>query len=407
MYLRTWSVFHRSNRATALPSKQIRLPCNTGNTGWWLRISLSFLRERLAMVRTIKAFAVFFCNGSYSAVGDFLLAIFVNDLCCLAMDQLESALEEIKLTRCDENKRAFVKYFLEKDKVGGLKMFTKSADAGDPLAAYLVALGHIDTDAKLAFKYMLLSAQDCHPRALILCANMYKRGLGVEQSDVAAMALYRKAAITWDNGEAMFKLAELILKISDDKKEALNWFAKAHECGYPQAGLNVAKMWMSGKGVEKNAEKAVDMHRKLLKENCMISRRVLAQCLCLGEGCDQDLSAAFDLYKEGADVFNDGYCMVCLANAARYGSGLKGPDLPMAIEYFKKSAAKGFVAAMHELGDIYRETGNYKRAMQWYLKSVKEGHEESKTALGDMHRDGLGVPKSESLSQRWYKTVLS
>ncbi len=315
---------------------------------------------------------------------------------------------ELMLNCTANNKSAFVKYFVEKDKAGALELFIQSADAGDPLASYLVALSHMDVDRKLAFKYMLVSAQNYHPRALILCADMYRSGSGVRQSDVSAMALYRKAAAAYDDCEAMFKMAELILKTGCvDKKEAMKWFGKAHEGGYPHAGLNVAKMWIGGNGVEKNVAKALDIHRTLIKEhNCIISRRILAQCLCLGDGCEQDLPAALALYKEGADVYGDVHCMACAAYASKNGYGLKEPDLNMAFEYYTKAANKGVVHAMYELGEIYRTKLNYKLAIRWYLKSAKEGNKDAKKAMGDMHRDGLGVPQNESISKRWYTTML-
>jgi TPR repeat protein len=307
---------------------------------------------------------------------------------------------------------AFLLFFgkrVEQDKARALEFLLEAAEKKSMFAAYVIAWHYIDTDQELAFKHMLVAAQHGHPRALIHCAGMYLKGTGVERSVVNARAMLWLAAIS-DGIAGMFKLAEL-LKKGDivDKQHAMKWFQRALDLGHPYAGLKIAEMIMSGNGVEKNVEKALDLHRKLLKERkCIISLRILAQCLCLGEGCKKDLKAAFVLYKQGADDFKDPTCMMCVAYAHQNGYGTC-VNLVEAVEYYAKAAKRGVLDAMFELGEMYRDEKygivNYKLAIDWFCASAKEGHADSKRAMGDLHRDGLGVPKSESMSQRWYNTI--
>jgi TPR repeat protein len=320
---------------------------------------------------------------------------------------------------------AFILFFgvrVKPDRARALELLLDAAEKKNMFAAYVIAWHYIDSDRPLAFKHMLVAAQHGHPRALLHCADMYVKGTGVERNVLNAMALLRMAVAcdhqiveSMDSAcnvrTAMFKLAQLILDCDEvDKAEALQLFKRADELGHHEAGIKMAKMLMTGKDVKKDAEAALDIHRRLIKsKKCLMSLRIVAQCLCLGEGCAKDLKAAFALYKEGADVSGDPTCMLCVAYAYQNGYGT-GVDWAQAVEYYAKAAKKGALDAMFELAEMYRDEKyglvNYKLAIDWYLAAAKEGHANSKKAMGDMHRDGLGVPKSEGLSQRWYKTVV-
>lgn len=60
------------------------------------------------------------------------------------------------------------------------------------------------------------------------------------------------------------------------------------------------------------------------------------------------------------------------------------------------------------IGEIYRHgkdgvTQDYKKALTYYIQSVKDGNAKGATGLGILFRDGLGVEIDEEIAFMWFE----
>lgn len=78
-----------------------------------------------------------------------------------------------------------------------------------------------------------------------------------------------------------------------------------------------------------------------------------------------------------------------------YASG-KGVEknIPLAKEWFEKAANLGFAPSQYNLGIILVDEEQYSEAALWLKKASGANHSRAFHKLGELHYDGLGVPKS-------------
>src|SRR6185295_15422053 len=86
---------------------------------------------------------------------------------------------------------------------------------------------------------------------------------------------------------------------------------------------------------------------------------------------------------------------------------LKKKDYQKAFEIFRPLAEKGNTQAQVQLGQMYREGQGVPQdnaeALNWYRKAADQGSDEAQYNLGAMYRDGQGVAKNDAEALRWYR----
>ncbi len=80
-------------------------------------------------------------------------------------------------------------------------------------------------------------------------------------------------------------------------------------------------------------------------------------------------------------------------------SCLKGPKTIMCM---RKVVLKNTANFQYDLGGIYYDEYNYKKAIYSYTKSAKQGNTDAQYMLGYMCETGLGVLKSDKQAIYWY-----
>ncbi|MCL2713260.1 MAG: SEL1-like repeat protein [Alphaproteobacteria bacterium] len=83
------------------------------------------------------------------------------------------------------------------------------------------------------------------------------------------------------------------------------------------------------------------------------------------------------------------------------GQGLE-KNLEKAGLYYLKAAERGCAAAMHRLGRLEADKGEYNDAVQWFTKAARHGIAESHFNLGVLHYEGLGVTRDFRQSYKWF-----
>jgi TPR repeat protein len=76
-------------------------------------------------------------------------------------------------------------------------------------------------------------------------------------------------------------------------------------------------------------------------------------------------------------------------------------------EQHLQAAALGLPLAMKNLGNLYRDgrgvPKDYAQARQWYEKAAAGGQTVAMVQLGELYRQGHGVPKDIAQARQWYE----
>ena len=96
-----------------------------------------------------------------------------------------------------------------------------------------------------------------------------------------------------------------------------------------------------------------------------------------------------------------------LATMYESGRGVSR-DINKAKEWYKKSAAKNYVAASHRLTYLDVKTGGFKASHKPWLTELvndaKKGNSEALFILGEMNENGIGVKKNLKKAQHYFKS---
>ncbi len=80
-------------------------------------------------------------------------------------------------------------------------------------------------------------------------------------------------------------------------------------------------------------------------------------------------------------------------------------DYATALKHFRSLAKQGDAVAQNMLGEMYREgqgvPKNYKEAVRWYREATKLGNIGAQRNLGRMYRDGRGVLQDLVMAYVW------
>lgn len=156
---------------------------------------------------------------------------------------------------------------------------------------------------------------------------------------------------------------------STDEKKALYWFKKAMDAGHIGAGVEVAKIYMNGWGVEKSIDKGLQILLKYTNS--------------------KNKNAQFELGK-----------------AYYYGKSVER-DYKKARHHFQKAAECGHAGSQYYVGDIYYYgegvAVDYVEAKKWYELSAKQENKDANQQLGFIYLFGEGTSVDKVKSFRYFK----
>lgn len=113
-------------------------------------------------------------------------------------------------------------------------------------------------DHQTALTDFLQAAELGHAESQFLCGQMYRRGVGVEANDKAALGWYKKAAGQGHVGGQMAcgSIYEEGRGTAIDLKRALSWYERAAKQGCVDAQLKCGYMYHGGRAETRNPKKA-------------------------------------------------------------------------------------------------------------------------------------------------------
>ena len=171
------------------------------------------------------------------------------------------------------------------------------------------------------------------------------------------------------------------------------------------AQINLGLMYLDGKGVEKDVEKAKSIFQSVIDQECVEGY--------MGMGCiadeEKSYEAAYENYNKVLEE-KEPYFMYFACNQIGWlyqnGFGVE-QDYSLAMEYFEKSFDLGSPVAMNNIGWSYQNgfgvEQDYTLAFEWYMKSANLGCFGGINNIGWFYLNGLGIEQDYSLAMDYFK----
>lgn len=343
---------------------------------------------------------------------------------------------------------------VKKDPVKALDWTKKAALKGSVEAAYELGEMYengngVPASMPEAVKWYKIAAEKGDPDAMMALGFAYMEGDGVPADRTAGYDWFVKAAATGDP-IAMRYLGDYFAQsdMGNDCKKALEWYMKAADAGdsisvkpvgvivmkdecvgidkeamaiwmkkhadnnNPEACFYMGGFYVVGVGVKKNAGKGMDM---LIKERELsnytgaqrnFSTNNLFTLYNSGELKEEQQAKLLDWFEKTAVKTNDDEMMGVIANIYINKEKAIGNDYRKGLDWAMKSADRGNPGGCFWLGFIYAKgLGDIKKndakAFTWMLKSAQKGDKDAMKMVSEFYEYGTGTERDKTKAQEW------
>lgn len=184
------------------------------------------------------------------------------------------------------------------------------------------------------------------------------------------------------------------LDIAERFEEAMSFYRRAGEAGYPAALKNIGFMYRTARGVPRDFERAAEYYYEAALDGMPAARSAVGKLYEEGWGLPQSYGDAFRWYRLAAE---QGFAPAIDAVGIMYynGWGVEA-DLEKSAEYHRKAAALGWGNALSNMGKLYAEgegvPQDVDEAVRWFAEATERGHAYAPYHWAGLLRDGRGVP---------------
>jgi len=259
---------------------------------------------------------------------------------------------------------------------------------------------------------------------------------GPDETKVGSHLSLQQKAEAGDSG-AQYQLG-LEAKERLDYREAFKWFQLAAKQGLNGAEVDLAYLYVTGFGTNKDLEQAVHwyslaaaqgnpngeyslgicyLHGEGIEQNLALARKWISLAITHGDvprsinamgltyeiGPEKDLNEAFKWYDKAAAMgYNEAQYNVCRLTA----QGLVSPpDYKGALKWCSTLAENGDAWGEYGLARVYEQgvgiAPDLKKAAEWYEKSAEQGHPGAQLSLAGMYAEGKGVQQDLVEAYKW------
>jgi TPR repeat protein len=195
--------------------------------------------------------------------------------------------------------------------------------------------------------------------------------------------------------------------IPQNYSEALKWYLKASENGFPLAHYDLGTMYYNGNGVTQSYETAAGYFRKAADRGLSAAQDSLGDMYYYGHYFKQNNTEALKWYRKAAE---QGYPSAQNNLGVMYqsGYGVKADDAE-AIKWYRMAADRNDAYAQYNLGDYYSESYplryDFKKAFKWYLKAAQNGYARAQRELGVLYQMGRGTKQNHVMAAKCYRAA--
>ena len=289
---------------------------------------------------------------------------------------------------------------VEKDLKSALKWYEKSAQKGQPYAAFSAAKMYgngevFGQDSETAQKYYKFALSgflkiekdgQADDNLLYKLGFMFKNGLGTEADAEKAIEYFKQSA-QLDNKNGLYEYGKALIygkHIEADLEKGLECVEKAIKLGNYNAKRFLALEYISGEYLEKDIEKGLDMLTECADGGDAFSCYRLGKIYFDGELVYRDLNKAAKYLLLAEDNEFTQYALGKLyLQEEKY-------DIQKAVNYFEKCADKN-IWASYQLGRLYLfDTDGLEKdkekAMHFLNQSAEQENEYAQNLLENMEQ---------------------
>lgn len=278
---------------------------------------------------------------------------------------------------------------------------SEKADQGDAesqfLTGYYILIGKTfpfanpienKDDKKYAIKCFRSAAAQGQADAVFFLGWCYLDGWGVEKNPEEGAKFINEARSKADKLRPLSQYwLGRICESSKDNSAAVELYKAAAKGGYAKAMFELGKRYLTGQGVDQNYSEAAKLFKYASDKGIVEAKSYLAKCYIEGTGVEKDMNEGKKLLEEAASA-GDPKAEAVMGEAYLIGmfeEQGEGPNLDIAISYFKGAAEKGQADAQFRLGQFYykgeRVNLDIPKAKELYIQAAKQGHKEAQAEL--------------------------
>jgi TPR repeat protein len=188
--------------------------------------------------------------------------------------------------------------------------------------------------------------------------------------------------------------------------KALFWSIKAGENRYLNSQIFLGKAYSQGGLVKQDYSQAAKWLDKAVDQGSGEAMGLLAELYRKGLGVEQDFNRAFSLFEAGA-AKGDESSRFWLGGLYLYGLPPATKDAPKALALFEEGAAASHPPAVAQLGQMYRDglgvPKDSAKALSYLKRAAKLENPSSLVLMGEMYQQGNGVPKDAALAHDYFR----
>lgn len=238
---------------------------------------------------------------------------------------------------------------------------------------------------------------------------------------VYPVSMHETVSLSFDGGDickshlnqsviAQYALAAVYRQgdfIPQNYSEALKWYLKASENGFPLAHYDLGTMYYNGSGVTQSYKTAAGYFRQAADQGLSAAQDSLGDMYYYGHYFKQNYAAALEWYRKAAE---QGYpnAQNNLGVMYQSGYGVEADDAE-AIKWYRKAADRNDAYAQYNLGDYYSEDYPFRydfgKAFKWYRKAAENGHARAQKSLGIMYQMGRGAKQNHAMAAKCYEAA--
>ena len=180
---------------------------------------------------------------------------------------------------------------------------------------------------------------------------------------------------------------------SIQSNDNFEWILETANQGLPESQNLLGTMYLKGKEVNKDYEKAFYWFIKSAKGGSDQALYNIGSMYYNGYGTKQDYVKAFEYYRKAASYGNK--------DAQNEILNIEEKD----INWHIKAANQGLAPAQYNLGLMYANgqgvAQSYAKAFEWYSKAAAQGNASAQNNLATMYVGGQGIVQNSALANEW------
>ena len=246
---------------------------------------------------------------------------------------------------------------MEKDEAESERLMRKAAEAGNPDAAFQLALG---AETENALDRYLPAAEGGSPEAMRVVGWFYMNGYGTgtdggQAPDVEKGLEWLRRAAEAGSVDAMMALGSYFWQETEDLgfDEGMKWYRRAAEAGNADAMEYLSDVFEEGRLTSVDVDESVKWLRKAADANNGDAACLLGFCTLVGIlGIEKDADAGVKLLEKAQELGSFGAAGL-LGELYERGLGVE-KDLEKAFELYQKAyVSEGNCACADRLGRFY------------------------------------------------------